>query len=79
VGIVENLRLDPGRAIMEATVTDGTGALTARWPLDDSRPNLYGIRAVALQGMAVVGEDGELLMEDTMLDVIPPPDFLNVG
>lgn len=61
-GVVKNIRIDPreGRGSIEATITDGTGEVIAKWL---GRHSLSGIRlgvGVILEG--IVGRQGDDLV-----------------
>jgi hypothetical protein len=75
VGIVERLRIDPLSGYIEATVFDGTAAAPARWAIRRSTEELAAVpgRGVVLEGMAVIGHDGELLLDEPSLRTIHFP------
>lgn len=75
VGVVKRLRVDPAGGYIEATVDDGTGEAAARWPIWRSAPVLATVpgTAVALDGVAEVGDDGRLTLQEPELQTIPGP------
>jgi hypothetical protein len=75
-GVVERLRLDPGGGLIEATVSDGTGEVTARWSIRRPTPELAVSpgRAVVLEGIAVVGRDGELILSEPTFEIVHFPE-----
>jgi len=74
-GVIQNIRIDPreGRDSIEATVTDGSGTLVAKWL---GRPSMSGIRLGAgliLEG--VVGtQDGDLVLLNPEYELLPGPE-----
>lgn len=70
--VVQQLRLDPGHGLIDATVTDGTGVITARWPIRRPTPELAAApgRAVILEGIPVVDECAELVLLDPTLELV---------
>ena len=64
VGLVEKLRVDPHQGHIEVMIDDGTGQVTARWAIRDQAPQLALAprTAVVLDGVAVVGDDGQLTL-----------------
>lgn len=74
-GVIQNIRIDPrtDRDSIEATITDGSGTLVAKWL---GRPTLSGIKLGAgliLEG--VVGEqDGHLVLLNPEYELIPGPE-----
>ena len=75
VGIVERLRIDPRKGHIEAEITDGTDVLVARWSIRRPTPELAVVpgRAVVLEGVAGVGDDGRLILEEPGFETIPWP------
>lgn len=76
VGVVERLRLDPRRGHLQATITDGTGEVAARWPIR-TPPSEVAVapgRAVVLEGVAVVAHDGALILQDPTFRIVPFPE-----
>ena len=72
VGVVKSLHLDPTEGYIEITINDGTGQVAARWSL--RRPALElaigpGM-AVVLDGVAAMGEDGRLTLQEPGFQVI---------
>lgn len=76
VGIVERLRIDPRDGHIEAEITDGTDSLVARWSIRRPTPELAVVpgRAVVLEGVAGVGDDGRLILEEPAFETIPWPE-----
>ncbi len=74
-GVIQNIRIDPrvGRDSMEATITDGSGTLIAKWL---GRPTMSGIRLGA--GLIVEGvigrQDGDLVLLNPEYDLVPGPE-----
>lgn len=76
VGLVKRLKVDPANGHLDATVTDGTGEVVARWSIRRPTPELAMVpgRAVALEGVATVGDDGRLILQEPDFQTIPLPD-----
>ena len=75
VGVVKSLRVDPVEGYIEVTINDGTGQAAARWSIRRPAPELAiapGI-AVALDGVAAVGDDGRLTLQEPGFQAIPYP------
>jgi hypothetical protein len=74
--VVQHLRVDPILARIDATVTDGTGVITARWPIRRPTPELAAApgRAVILEGISVVDECAELVLLDPTVEVVQFPE-----
>ena len=74
-GVINNIRIDPrqGRDSIEATLTDGTGAIIAKWL---GRSTLSGITLGAgLIMEGVVGEqDGDRLMLNPDYNLLTSPE-----
>jgi hypothetical protein len=75
--VVQQLRLDPGDGLIDATMTDGTGVITARWPIRRPTPELAAApgRAVILEGIPVVDECAELVLLDPTLELGQLPEI----
>jgi hypothetical protein len=75
VGVVRRLRVDPADGCIEATVSDGTGEVAARWPIRASACELAAApgTAVLLEGVAVPGKGGKLTLQEPELQIIPGP------
>ena len=73
VAVVESLKIDPLAASIEATVTDGTGRLVARWSLVRPTPQLVVVpgRRVLLEGMTSSGESGLVLIDPRFVTIHP--------
>ena len=65
VGVVKKLTIDPLRGSIEATVTDGTGWVVARWSTRRPAPQLGVVpgRGVLLEGVPIAAEDGLVLVD----------------
>lgn len=75
-GVVQNIRIDPRPDVgsVEATITDGTGTLVARWL---GRRSLQGIKlgtGLVIQGMAASGQDDELVLLNPEYELVPGPE-----
>ena len=74
-GVIQNIRIDPrtGRDSIEATITDGTGTLIAKWL---GRSSLSGVTLGAgLIMEGVVGaQDGDLVMLNPDYDLLSSPE-----
>jgi hypothetical protein len=75
-GVITNIRIDPrqGGGTIEATITDGTGRMVARWL---GRSSMKGIRLGAgllLQGTSSVPEAGEMILLNPEYELIPGPE-----
>ncbi|MBW3595297.1 MAG: OB-fold nucleic acid binding domain-containing protein [Actinobacteria bacterium] len=74
-GVIQNIRIDPrtGRDSLEATITDGSGTLIAKWL---GRPKMSGIRLGA--GLIVEGvvgtQDGDLVLLNPEYELVPGPE-----
>lgn len=75
-GIVQRLRLDPTRGRIDTTVSDGTGVITARWPIRRLSPELRATpgRAVILQGIPLRDERAGLVLVDPTLELVQFPE-----
>ena len=74
-GVIQNIRIDPrtGRDSIEATITDGTGTLIAKWL---GRSSLSGVTLGAgLIMEGVVGsQEGDLVMLNPDYDLLSSPE-----
>ena len=75
-GVITNIRIDPrqGGGTIEATITDGTGRMVARWL---GRSSMKGIRLGAgllLEGTSSVPEDGEMILLNPEYELISGPE-----
>ncbi|MDQ3217673.1 MAG: hypothetical protein M3Q18_07480 [Actinomycetota bacterium] len=70
-GGVETLRLDPLQGRIEASVTDGTAAVVARWSIRRPTPELAVApgRRVVLEGTTAIGEAGEVILQEPAFQV----------
>ena len=75
VGVVERIRIDPANGWLQATITDGTDEVVARWFIRRPMPELAAGpgRAVALEGTALIGDDGELFLSEPALQTLRFP------
>ncbi len=74
-GVIQNIRIDPrrGSGSVEATITDGTGHLVAKWL---GRQKLSGIRlgrGLIVEGMAGCDADGELVVLNPEYELVNGP------
>jgi hypothetical protein len=75
-GVIMNIRIDPreGRDAIEATISDGTGRMVARWI---GRSSLEGIRLGAgliIEGTAGVGEHNECVLLNPEYRLVTDPE-----
>lgn len=75
-GVVQNIRIDTreGRDSIEATITDGTGTLVAKWL---GRPSLSGIRlgmGLIVEGIAGAGDRDEPVVLNPEYLLVPGPE-----
>lgn len=72
VGVVERLRIDPVNGWIQATITDGTDEVVARWFIRRPTPELAAVpgRGVALEGVALIGDDGELVLSEPAVETL---------
>ncbi|HYY44055.1 MAG TPA: hypothetical protein VE975_02565 [Actinomycetota bacterium] len=75
-GVIRNIRIDPteGTGTVEATFTDGTGQMVAKWL---GRPSMAGIRlgvGIVVEGTPGMGEDNELVVLNPEYRLIPGPE-----
>jgi hypothetical protein len=75
-GVVRRLRLDPRAALIEITITDGAGVLTAQWEI---RHPVAQLRAapgwgLILEGVARVDPRGQLVMVEPSFEIVPGPE-----
>jgi len=74
-GVINNIRIDPraGRDSIEATITDGSGCIIAKWL---GRSTMSGITLGAgliMEGI-VGSQEGELLMLNPDYDLLTSPE-----
>jgi hypothetical protein len=64
-GRVERLTLDPVAGHMDASVTDGTGVVVARWAIRPPTPQMACVpgRFVVIEGVPRAGDDHLLILE----------------
>ena len=75
-GVITNIRIDPreGRDAIEATISDGTGRMVARWV---GRSSLEGIRLGAgliIEGTAGQGEHDECVVLNPEYRLVTDPE-----
>jgi hypothetical protein len=75
-GVITNIRIDPrqGGGTIEATITDGTGRIVARWL---GRSSMKGIRlgvGLLLEGTSSIPEDGEMALLNPEYELVPGPE-----
>ena len=73
--MIQNIRIDPraGRDSVEATITDGSGALVAKWL---GRSTMSGITLGAgliMEGV-VGGQEGDLVVLNPEYELVPGPE-----
>ena len=68
VGVVERIRIDPAIGWLQA-ITHGTDEVIARWFIRHPTPELPAVpgRGVALERTPLIGDDGELLPSEPVL------------
>ncbi len=76
VGVVENVRIDPreGFGSVEATISDGSGEMVAKWL---GRPSITGIRlgmGLLVEGTAGIDPEGYLVVLNPRYELIPSPE-----
>lgn len=72
-GLVERLTVDPVQGSVDATITDGTASIIARW--STCRPPRLRVApgsGVVLRGIAILEESGLVVVEPT-LELVPFP------
>ena len=74
-GVIQNIRIDPraGRDSVEATITDGSGTLIAKWL---GRSTMSGITLGAgliMEGV-VGGQEGDLVVLNPEYELVPGPE-----
>lgn len=74
-GVIQNIRIDPraGRDSVEATITDGSGTMIAKWL---GRSTMSGITLGAgliLEGV-VGGQDRDLVILNPEYELVPGPE-----
>lgn len=64
-GVIERLTVDPVAGHIEASVTDGTGRITARWAIRRLAPETACVpgRLVVIEGVPIVGDDDLVINE----------------
>jgi hypothetical protein len=75
-GIIRNIRIDPrqGTGSIEATITDGTGQMVAKWL---GRASMSGIQlgeGLIMTGTPGVGEQGELVILNPEYELCSGPE-----
>lgn len=72
VGVVERVRIDPVNGWLQATITDGTDEVVARWFIRRPTPELAAVpgRGVALEGIAFIDDEGGLVLSEPALQTL---------
>ena len=75
-GVIQNIRIDTreGRDSIEATITDGTGNLVAKWL---GRPSMSGIRlgmGLIVEGIPGTGDRDEPVVLNPEYRLVPGPE-----
>jgi hypothetical protein len=75
-GIIQNIRIDPreGSGSVEATITDGTGHMVAKWL---GRATLSGIKpgaGLVMEGTVGTRSDGEMVVLNPDYELVPGPE-----
>ena len=75
-GVIQNIRIDPteGDGCIEATITDGTAEMIAKWL---GRPAMSGITlgmGLVLEGVVGRDEYGDLLILNPEYELVPSPE-----
>jgi hypothetical protein len=75
-GVIQNIRIDPreGSGSVEATITDGTGFMVAKWL---GRATLSGIKpgaGLVMGGTVGTGSDGEMVVLNPDYELVPGPE-----
>jgi hypothetical protein len=75
-GVIQNIRIDPreGSGSVEATITDGTGFMVARWL---GRATLSGIKpgaGLVMKGTVGTGSDDEMVVLNPDYELVPGPE-----
>jgi hypothetical protein len=75
-GIIQNIRIDPrdGSGSIEATITDGTGYMIAKWL---GRASLSGIKpgaGLVIEGTVGGGSRGEKVILNPDYELVPGPE-----
>jgi RecG wedge domain len=75
-GVIQNIRIDPreGSGSIEATITDGTGEVVAKWL---GRPSLSGVRlgmGLVVEGTPGATAAGEVAILNPEYRLVPGPE-----
>jgi hypothetical protein len=75
-GLVERLLIDPQSGVIEISITDGTGSVIAQWAIRRPTPELAATpgRAIVVDGVAAIGADGELVIQEPRFETLPFPE-----
>lgn len=74
-GVIHNIRIDPrsGRDSIEATITDGSGNLVAKWLGRSSMSGITLGAGLIMEGV-VGAQDGDLVMLNPDYDLLTSPE-----
>jgi RecG-like helicase len=74
-GVIHNIRIDPrtGRDSIEATITDGTGSLVAKWLGRSSMSGITLGAGLIMEGV-VGSQEGDLVMLNPDYDLLSSPE-----
>jgi RecG wedge domain len=75
-GVIRNIRIDPreGTGSIEATITDGTGQMVAKWLGRSSMSGIQLGEGLIMQGTPGVGEHGELVILNPEYELCTGPE-----
>jgi hypothetical protein len=75
-GVIRNIRIDPreGTGSIEATITDGTGQMVAKWLGRSSMSGIQLGEGLIMQGTPGVGEHGELVILNPEYELCTAPE-----
>ena len=73
-GVVDRLLIDPTLGYFEASITDGTGFVTARWSIGFPAPCRAMVpgRRVIVEGFVIEVDRGIPILADPRYEVISP-------
>jgi hypothetical protein len=75
-GVIRNIRIDPreGTGSIEATITDGTGQMVAKWLGRSSMSGIQLGEGLIMEGTPGVGEHGELVILNPEYELCSGPE-----